>query len=113
MILEKSYQKKEVREKCTGGMDTNQIYDLDNNVIGLSVGKKEFPVDSVYQFQLLEEIFFDKEASKLVRRIIAIAPMGPLVVNGTNSRKSRSAGKGAEKQKKKKKKEKLYKKKKK
>lgn len=78
----KELSKKEVREKCTGGMDTNQIYDLDNNVIGLSVGKKEFPVDSVYQFQLLEEIFFDKEASKLVRRIIAIAPMGPLVVNG-------------------------------
>lgn len=78
----KELSKKEVREKCTGGMDTNQIYDLENNVIGLSVGKKEFPVDSVYQFQLLEEIFFDKEASKLVRRIIGVAPMGPLVVNG-------------------------------
>lgn len=78
----KELSKKEVREKCTGGVDTVPKYDFDMNIIGYSVGKKEFPVDSVYQFQLLEEIFFDKEASKLVRRIIGVAPMGPLVVNG-------------------------------
>jgi gliding motility associated protien GldN len=78
----KQLKNAEVRSKCTGGMDTVNVTDLDGNVVGLSVGKKEFPVDSVYQFQLMEEVFFDKESSKLLRRIIGLAPMGPLVVNG-------------------------------
>lgn len=78
----KKLSKKEIRDKCTGGVDTVPKYDFDMNIIGYAVGKKEFPVDSVYQFQLMEEIFFDKESSKLLRRIIGIAPMGPLVVNG-------------------------------
>ena len=78
----KQLKKSEVQAKCTGGMDTANSYDLEGNVIGLSVGKKEFPIDSVYKFQLLEEIIFDKEASKLVRRIIAIAPMGPAFIGG-------------------------------
>ena len=78
----KQLKNSEVQAKCTGGMDTANSYDLEGNVIGLSVGKKEFPIDSVYKFQLLEEIIFDKEASKLVRRIIAIAPMGPAFIGG-------------------------------
>lgn len=78
----KEFTKKQIREKCTGALDTVPEYNLEGDVVAYSVGKKDFPVDSVYQFQLLEEIFFDKEASKLVRRIIGLAPMGPLVVNG-------------------------------
>lgn len=78
----KELTKKQIKEKCTGALDTVPEYNLEGDVVAYSVGKKDFPVDSVYQFQLLEEIFFDKEASKLVRRIIGLAPMGPLVVNG-------------------------------
>jgi gliding motility associated protien GldN len=78
----KQLKNAEVQAKCTGGMDTVQKYDLEGNVVGLSVGKKEFPIDSVYEFQLLEEVIFDKEAAKLVRRIIAIAPMGPAFIGG-------------------------------
>jgi gliding motility associated protien GldN len=78
----KQLTNKEVQAKCTGVMDTVNSYDLEGNVTGLSVGKKDFPVDSVYKFQLLEETIFDKEASKLVHRIIGIAPMGPAFVGG-------------------------------
>jgi gliding motility associated protien GldN len=78
----KQLTNKEVQAKCTGIMDTANSYDLEGNVVGLSVGKKDFPVDSVYKFQLLEETIFDKEAARLVHRIIGIAPMGPAFVGG-------------------------------
>lgn len=66
--------------KFSGGMDTVPQYNLDGDVVGYAVGKKEFPIDSVYEFQIMEEIVFDKEASRLVHRIIGIAPMGPLIL---------------------------------
>ena len=55
---------------------------MDNNLIGKEVRTREFPIDSIYSFQVKEEIIFDKEAARLVHRIVGIAPMGPLVVKG-------------------------------
>ena len=68
--------------KFSGGIDTSDVMDLDGNVIKKEVRTKEFPVDSIYKFMVKEEIIFDKEAARLVHRIIGIAPMGPLILKG-------------------------------
>lgn len=70
------------KEKFSGGVDTSDQFDLDNNLIGREVRTKEFPIDSIYSFQIKEEVIFDKEAARLVHRIVGIAPMGPLIVKG-------------------------------
>jgi len=70
------------KTKFSGGVDTSDVLDLDGNVIRKEIRKKEFPVDSIYKFMVKEEIIFDKEAAKLVHRIIGIAPMGPLILKG-------------------------------
>ena len=49
-------------------------------IVRREVRSREFPVDSVYRFQLKEEVVFDKEASKVVTRILGIAPMGPTIL---------------------------------
>jgi gliding motility associated protien GldN len=66
--------------KFSGGMDTVDVQDLDGNIISREVRSKEFPVDSVYEFMIMEDVLFDKEASRLVHRIIGIAPMGPTIL---------------------------------
>ena len=70
------------REKFSGGIDTSDVQDLEGNVIGKEVRMREFPVDSVYRFMIKEEVIFDKEAAKLVYRIVGIAPMGPAIIKG-------------------------------
>jgi gliding motility associated protien GldN len=68
-----------------GGYDTVPFRgDLDNpdRITEYQVRAVEFPVDSVYQFQVKEDIIFDKESSRLVRRIIGIAPMVPFLNKG-------------------------------
>lgn len=68
----------------SGGMDTFPVRDLDNpdKIVRYEIRNAEFPVDSVYQFMIKEDVIFDKEASRVVRRIIGIAPMMPLLVKG-------------------------------
>jgi gliding motility associated protien GldN len=68
------------KAKFSGGMDTSDVQDLDGNIIRKEVRSKEFPVDSVYEFMIMEDVVFDKEASRLVHRIIGIAPMGPTIL---------------------------------
>jgi len=68
-----------------GGYDTVPFRgDLDNpdKITEYQIRAIEFPVDSVYQFQIKEDIIFDKEASRMVRRILGIAPMMPTLVKG-------------------------------
>ncbi len=73
----------EFRSRTSGGVDTNAVYGLDGETIErYEVRVREFPLDSVFSFQLKEEVLFDKESSKLVTRIIGIAPMAPVIVNG-------------------------------
>ncbi len=70
------------RTKFSGGVDTTPVNDLEGNIIQYSVRTKEFPIEEVYEFVIKEEIIFDKEAARLVHRIIGIAPMGPLILKG-------------------------------
>lgn len=68
------------KAKFSGGNDTLDVPDLDGNIIRKEVRSREFPIDSVYEFQVMEDVIFDKEASRLVHRIIGIAPMGPTIL---------------------------------
>ena len=75
------FTKEKFKGSFSGGVDTSDVLDLDGQtVIRREVRNREFPVDSVYRFQLKEEVVFDKEASRLVTRILGIAPMGPQVL---------------------------------
>lgn len=71
---------KKFKAKFSGGMDTSEVKDFDGNVIRYEVRSREFPMDSIYKFMVKEDVVFDKESSKLVRRIIGIAPMGPTIL---------------------------------
>ncbi|MDI9357377.1 MAG: gliding motility protein GldN [Phycisphaerales bacterium] len=69
----------------SGGWDTLLVRgDLENpdRITGVQIREIEFPVDSVYRFQLKEEVFFDKATSRLYTRILGIAPMMPPMFNG-------------------------------
>jgi len=69
------------KSKFSGGVDTSDVYDIDGQtLLRREVRMKEFPIDSVYEFQVMEDVIFDKEASRLVHRIIGIAPMGPTIL---------------------------------
>lgn len=75
------YTKERFKAKFSGGLDTSDVMDLDGQtVLRREVRMKEFPVDSVYQFMVKEEMIFDKESSRMVTRIIGIAPMGPTIL---------------------------------
>jgi gliding motility associated protien GldN len=77
------FTKEKFKERFSGGTDTVPVYgDLNNPelVTSREVRTREFPVDSVYRFQIKEEVLFDKEASRLVTRILGIAPMGPQIL---------------------------------
>jgi len=70
--------KQQVKETFTGGAaanDTVDVYDMNGNVTSKQVRSKEIKVDSIYQFKIKEEWIFDKESSRMVVRILGIAPM--------------------------------------
>lgn len=70
--------KEQVQQTFTGGAaayDTVDVYDMNGNVISKQVRSKEIKVDSIYQFKIKEEWIFDKESSRMIVRIIGIAPM--------------------------------------
>lgn len=59
-----------------GGLDTVMTRDIDGNATGIcNITPREISPDSIYKFRIKEDYIFDKEASRLVRRIIGIAPM--------------------------------------
>jgi gliding motility associated protien GldN len=72
-----TYEKAMEKVFGSGGMDTSEKYDLKGNVIGYEVRRKQIEPDSIYKFRIKEEIVFDKEASRLYRRILGIAPIMP------------------------------------
>jgi gliding motility associated protien GldN len=75
------FTKEKFKERFSGGTDTSDVLDLDGQtVIRREVRTREFPVDSVYRFQLKEEVLFDKESSKLITRTLGVAPMGPQIL---------------------------------
>ena len=77
----KPYKIDKFKTKFSGGLDTVDVVDIDGvTILRREVRMKEFPIDSVYQFMIKEDVFFDKEASRLVTRIVGIAPMGPTIL---------------------------------
>ncbi len=60
-----------------GGFDTSKKYDLDGNVVGYEVRAKAVDPDSIYKFRIKEEWVFDKETSRMLVRILGIAPVIP------------------------------------
>jgi gliding motility associated protien GldN len=77
------FTKEKFKERFSGGTDTVPVYgDLNNAelITSREVRTREFPVDSVYRFQIKEEVLFDKESSKLITRILGVAPMGPQIL---------------------------------
>jgi gliding motility associated protien GldN len=72
------YTLKQVLEKVLGGNDTIPQYDLKSGEVnGYEVRPKAVQADSITTFRIKEEVVFDKEASRLYRRILGIAPMLP------------------------------------
>ena len=83
--FKKPISKEKFLKDYAGGYDTVPFRgDLDNpdKITRYEIRPNEFPVDSVYKFMVKEDYIFDKEASRLVRRIIGIAPMMPPMVKG-------------------------------
>ncbi len=76
----KPYTKEKFIQELSGGMDTSDVIGLDGEISGRQPAMREFPIDSIYQFQIKDETVFDKESSRLVTRILGIAPMGPLML---------------------------------
>lgn len=72
-----TYEKAMEKVFGSGGMDTSEQFDLKGNVIGYEIRRKQIEPDSIYKFRIKEEIVFDKEASRLYRRILGIAPIMP------------------------------------
>lgn len=60
-----------------GGADTVASRDLDGNITGYQVRPKAVDPDSIYTFRIKEEWLFDKESSRMVVRILGIAPVVP------------------------------------
>ncbi|RWZ86502.1 MAG: gliding motility protein GldN [Hydrotalea sp. AMD] len=59
-----------------GGIDTIQRRNIDGQPTGVcEIRQRQIVADSIYKFRIKEDYIFDKEASRLVRRIIGIAPM--------------------------------------
>jgi gliding motility associated protien GldN len=58
-----------------GSADTVIQRDIDGNAICRKATFKQFELDSIIKYRVKEDVIFDKEASRLITRIIGIAPM--------------------------------------
>jgi gliding motility associated protien GldN len=76
----------EVGKRASGGSnDTIPITDINDmsKVVKLKVVKKAFNPEDIKKFRLKEEWIFDRESSRMVCRIIGIAPLKSEFVEGT------------------------------
>lgn len=76
----------EVGKRASGGSnDTIPITDINDmsKVVKLKVVKKAFNPEDIKKFRLKEEWIFDRETSRMVCRIIGIAPLKSEFVEGT------------------------------
>jgi len=67
--------KEEVAKSITGGMDTVPVVDLNGEIVSYEARQRMVEPDSIYRFRLKEEWIFDKESSRMVVRILGIAPI--------------------------------------
>ncbi len=65
----------EVMKTFGGGIDTFPKLDIDGNKVGYEIRARTIQPDSIYKFRVKEDVIFDKEASRMVVRILGIAPM--------------------------------------
>lgn len=79
----------DIMKMLKGRLDTQLVQNADNpNVVDTAViyDTKFAPSpDSIYTFRLKEQWIFDKEASRMFVRIIGIAPVAKLVINGKST----------------------------
>ena len=79
----------DITKMLKGRLDTQLVQNADNpNVVDTAViyDTKFAPnPDSIYTFRLKEQWIFDKEASRMFVRIIGIAPVAKLVINGKST----------------------------
>jgi len=74
---------KQVMALTGGTYDTVEVADPISGVVEKTITKKpKFSPDSVYTFRVKEQVIFDKESSRLITRIIGIAPVAKIVVAG-------------------------------
>lgn len=76
----------EVSKRASGGSnDTIPITDINDmsKVVKLKVVKKAFNPDDIKKFRIKEEWIFDREVSRMVCRIIGIAPLKTEYIEGT------------------------------
>ena len=77
-------KEKFITEFGGGGLDTQAQYNIDNpdKVDKYIVRPIELNTDSIYQYQVKEDVIFEKAHSVLTRRIIGIAPMWTAEIKG-------------------------------
>ena len=78
----------EVGKRASGGTnDTIPITDINDmsKVVKLKVVKKAFNPEDIKKFRLKEEWIFDRETSRMVCRIIGIAPLKTEYIEGTRN----------------------------
>ena len=77
-------KEKFITEFGGGGLDTQAQYNIDNpdKVDKYVVRPIELNTDSIYQYQIKEDVIFEKAHSVLTKRIIGIAPMWPAEIKG-------------------------------
>jgi gliding motility associated protien GldN len=72
----------EVAKIIAGDPITFNTYDDKGNVNGSQTKTNDVSWDSIYKFRIKEEVVFDKESSRLFFRILGIAPVKNIKVEG-------------------------------
>lgn len=72
----------QVKQLVTGGTETVQIYRLDGTIEKEVEIAKEFDPNSIERFRIKEEYIFDRKTSRMHIRILGIAPVRQVQVNG-------------------------------
>jgi gliding motility associated protien GldN len=72
----------EVAKVVAGDPVTFNEYNEKGEVTGTKTKANDVSWDSIYKFRIKEEVVFDKESSRLFFRILGIAPIKQLKVNG-------------------------------
>lgn len=67
--------KDQVAQTITGGMDTVPVVDINGEITGYQARQRMIEPDSIYRFRLKEEWIFDKQTSRMIVRILGIAPV--------------------------------------
>ena len=76
--------KSEIAAKIVGEAVQVPIYDTTGQISGYKNMRPEPNLDSFYKFHIKEEVIFDKQTSRLVWRILGIAPVKNVYTSQTN-----------------------------